>query len=110
MTDGLSEGCNQLIKEGAELIISVDTFIKEYFEGVQIVNVRKKEDRGRLLSKKEREVYNCIDYYPKNLNQLMEELNGLQSVTEIMNYLLSLEIKKYIVRVATNSYIVRDGV
>jgi len=109
MTDGLSEGCNQLIKEGAQLMLSVDSFIKEYFEDRVIIDKIKEEEILRNLSKGEREVYQCMDYYPKNLNQVIEELLGKQNITEIMNHLLSLEIKKYILRVAINSYVIRGG-
>lgn len=108
MTDGLSEGCNELIKEGAEVLVSVEEFIKEYFEGIQVVNVNKKEELSKFLDENEREVYRCIDYYPKSLNDIVEELNGIKDISEIMEALLFLEIKKYILRVATNSYILRD--
>ncbi len=109
ITDGLSEGCNQLIKEGAEVIASISDFMKEFLAGKPFVDEIEKADKGKSLTIEERKVYNCIDYYPKNINEIAEELGDEESVSEIMKILLSLEIKKYIVRIAMNSYVLRDS-
>lgn len=87
--DELSEGCNELISQGAGMILSVDSFLKSLFSDY------KKENRklsGKLaLAPGEKLVYSSLDLHSKTLWEL-EDCTAL-SLAELGEVLMSLELK-----------------
>lgn len=101
--DPLSEGCNQLIRDGAGLLLSPEDIL-EYFEisSLKLLTVHEKSQKG--LAKKAKMLYSCLDLQPKHLEQLAAE-SGC-SVSECMSILLDLELRGFIIE-TTNQYYVK---
>ena len=105
ITDGLSEGCNQLINEGARVITSIDGFINEFLTDQRYLSGVMTYEHKYFANKTEEEIYELIDYQPKNLNMLIDDLEEKHGMAEIMEQLISLEMKGYIKRIGANSYV-----
>ncbi len=71
-TDALSYGCNNLIRQGAGIILSVEEFLEE----LDIVRIqRQKIDKKRKLrlAKEESLVYSCLSVEAKSMEQIVQE-------------------------------------
>lgn len=71
-TDALSYGCNNLIRQGAGMILSVEEFLAE----LDIVRIqRQKIDKKQklCLAKEESLVYSCLSVEAKSMEQIVEE-------------------------------------
>ena len=101
VTDPLSTGCNQLISDGAAVILDPNSVL-EYFklQHGKILRVHEKNKNG--LAKKEKMVYSCLDLQPKNLEEIVS-ISGL-SVSECMSALLELEFKGLILQTSHQYY------
>lgn len=102
--DGLSEGCNNLIKQGAFLVTSPEEILDFY----GIINKKKTENDTNInffLETEEKMVYANLSCEPKHLNVLAEELN-LEPV-EVMKCILSLG-KHRLVKEIGNHYYIRN--
>lgn len=77
ITDNLSSGCNGLIAQGAGIICSVEQFIQDITElptesgKLRTISVGKQI----LLEKEESLVYSCFDFYPKSIDEVLNEIN-----------------------------------
>lgn len=72
ITDGLSGGTNRLIRQGAYPVVSVEELLRDLRIGSE--KIAEKTDAQKItLAKDEMVVYSCLDFVPKNLEQLMEE-------------------------------------
>jgi len=110
--DRLSEGCNNLIKLGAQVI----TEPKDAYENLRIiqynndkvVNDNKNRQSDSLpnnitLACQEKMVYSCVDLFPKSINSIIED-TGLD-IKVITNVLLNLELRNYIREISKNNYV-----
>jgi len=110
--DRLSEGCNNLIKLGAQVI----TEPKDAYENLRIiqynndkvVNDNKNMQSDSLpnnitLACQEKMVYSCVDLFPKSINSVIED-TGLD-IKVITNVLLNLELRNYIREISKNNYV-----
>ncbi|MEG0793821.1 MAG: DNA-processing protein DprA [Lachnospiraceae bacterium] len=98
----LSKGCNQLIKDGAGVLLSPEDLLKElhffcekkmeYLKGNKI-----------MLETTENMVYSRLCLQPKNVNQLIEELEI--PIPSLMNALISLELMGLIKEITKNYYV-----
>ncbi|MEG0109247.1 MAG: DNA-processing protein DprA, partial [Lachnospiraceae bacterium] len=98
----LSKGCNQLIKEGAGILLSPEDLLNdlhifcekkmEYLKGNKI-----------MLETTENMVYSRLCLQPKNVNQLIEEIE--LTIPSLMNALISLELKGLIKEITKNYYV-----
>lgn len=102
ISDSLSQGCNQLIQTGANVLIS-PTDIIEYLGMKSEKLLRVEEKNINMLAKKEKIVYSCLDLSEKCLEQIISDA-GL-SVNECMNILLDLEIKGFVARTTGHYYV-----
>lgn len=98
----LSLGCNQLIRQGAGILISPEMLLEELGISNQILQEKKKEAK-KALESLENLVYSSVVLYPTNLGQIIEE-TGLEP-QEVLEILVSLEIKGYIKEISKNYYV-----
>lgn len=102
VNSNLSKGCNQLIKQGAGIVISVEDFMEELhiFHSEELENIKENKI---LLERDEFLVYTCLDLYPKSLETLVSETPF--SISELMHIIFNLELKGYIQEISKNYYV-----
>ena len=98
----LSRGCNQLIRQGAGILISPEILLEELdvWTGVERIKTDKNK---KVLESPENLVYSCLGLYPKNVDQLIEETK--MSAKEVLELLVTLELEGYAREVSKNYYI-----
>lgn len=102
VNSGLSEGCNQLIRQGAGILLSPEILLEEI--GIHVVPGNKNSDKNKkMLESPENMVYSCVGLYPKSISQLLEETR-LES-EELLQRLVSLELQGFIREISKNYYI-----
>ena len=101
ITDPLSAGCNRLLREGANPLLSPDDVL-EYFSMAydKMLRVHEKNENG--LAKKEKMVYSCLDLHPRSLEEIVMK-SGL-SIGECMDILIKLEYQGYILQTSYQYY------
>ena len=101
LDDTLSQGCNRLIKNGANLLMSPED-ITDFlgFFGQKILRFDKIENLG--LEKEEKMVYSCLDLHPKHLEAIVVE-TGL-GASCCMAALVHLETLGVAAKIAGNYY------
>lgn len=102
VTDELSKGCNQLIRQGAGIVTSPDDIL-EYFQLGRWKMPKLQEKNVLGLAKNEKMVYSCLNLQPKFIDQVVKD-SGL-SLGECMTLLLELELKGYIAQPAGHYYV-----
>ena len=100
--ESLSEGCNELISQGANLFLSSESFLRAFFPEKTRQKKWRKEDL--TLAPAEKLVYSSFDLHSKTLWELAE-CTGL-SLSELGSSLLSLEEKGYIRETGQNTFAV----
>ena len=98
--DELSAGCNMLISQGADIILSVDWFEETVFP--EYKNRKKQLSDDFTLAPAEKLVYSSLDFYSKSVWE-MEELTMLP-LAELAGSLLSLEQKGLVKETRHNYY------
>lgn len=101
VTSQLSRGCHQLIRQGAGILISPEDLLLELEIGGR-GTVQKSDKNKKTLENRENVVYSCFDFFPKGISQLIEETGFC--VSELLQILISLELKGYIREVSKNYY------
>jgi len=101
ITDSLSQGCNELIRQGAGMVTSPEDIL-EFFQIHMGKRLRLHEKNENGLAKKEKMVYSCLDLQPKFIDRIVEE-SGL-SLGECLTLLLELELKGRIIQTASHYY------
>lgn len=104
--DTLSQGTNQLIRQGAGIFLSIEDFQKEMNIFIDSMKTSK-EKQKIVLAKLERLVYHCLGLNPKNLEELILD-TGL-SFAELIENLESLREKGCILEVYKNYFIRSDS-
>ncbi len=106
VNSALSFGCNRLIKQGAGILLSPEDLLEElHISGDECV--KNKLKNKIMLESQENMVYSCLGLYPKNVNQIMEETD--MQISELMNQLISLQLKGYIEEISKNYYVRKTG-
>ena len=104
ITDPLSQGCNQLIKQGAGIVKSVEDFLVDL--DILTENVYVQMDfRKNVLEKDERLVYSLTDFRPLSLSSLMEKTG--YSITKLLIILEKLKEMGLIKEIHANHYVRR---
>jgi len=102
VTDSLSQGCNQLIKQGAGIVQSVEDFLRDL--DILTENTYVQMDFSKnLLEKDERLVYSVTDFRPVGLGALVEKTN--LPITRLMEIIEKLERMGMIKETFTNYYV-----
>ena len=98
----LSLGCNKLIKQGAEILISPEELLLDL--GIAGTTLpQKSELMKNLLETPEKLVYSCLDLYPQNLDVLIQKTQ--MSVPVLLNILMKLELMGYVKEISKNYYV-----
>lgn len=98
----LSKGCHNLIRQGAGILLSP----KELLEELGIFHKKKMKNATEneiLLESPEKLVYSCLDFYPKSLNQMIEETGF--TISAMMQIIMNLEFKGLIKEISKNYYV-----
>ena len=96
ISDKMSEGCNKLIKSGANMITSVGDVIEDiYVEASDNPNISVRKDLAKL--------YACVEDTPKSTDQIMQS-SGL-SLEETLNQLMQLQMLGLVKEVSTGLYV-----
>ena len=106
VTSKLSQGCHQLIRQGAGILTSPEDLLIEFGFGSKKPEQKpeQKSDKiEKVLENHENVVYSCLDLFPKGLDQLSAE-TGI-GIRDLLDWLISLELKGYIREISKNYYI-----
>lgn len=102
VTSPLSQGCHQLIRQGAGILVSPEELLKEL--DIQMGKLRGNEKKNKKeLETTENLVYSCLDLFPKSISELIKS-TGISS-GELLQILTGLEIKGLIKEISKNYYI-----
>lgn len=102
--DELSEGCNNLIKQGAFLVTAPEEIV-EFYGIVYEKNTQIFRNINIFLESEEKMVYASLSLEPKHLNVLAEELN--MDSAEVMRYLFSLQ-RNHLIKEIGNHYYIKN--
>ncbi len=122
ITDRLSDGCNRLLQQGANVLLSPYDFMEEMLqryqgvltkpvEGHVGVNTVEGNNKGNEeMSKELRCIYETLDFYPRSIKQILERLPGdMQSdPMKINTFLMRLCLKQMAIQVSPG-YFSRKG-
>ena len=97
----LSEGCNNLIKQGAKIVTSAQDILED-FNYNYLSSSDNKLEKIKLLEKKEKIVYANLSHSPKHMNDIAGETNT--SIDELSVILLKLELKNLVKEIRKNYY------
>ena len=102
VNSALSRGCNQLIKQGAGILLSPEELLEEL--GISYLVSKKNEKQKKLtLETEENIVYSCLGFQPQNLEQLIQATK--YSVAQLLDILMSLELRGLIKEISKNYYV-----
>lgn len=102
VSDVLSFGCNNLIKQGAKLVTNTNDILEDFNINCEN-NIKELKKNDKLLETREKMVYACVSFIPKHINDIANEANI--SIVELASILLILEFKNYIRQIRKNYYI-----
>ena len=102
--DGLSEGCNRLIQTGAFLIQDTEDILRILGIFGKVCE-KKQKNPPESLADLEKTVYSCLDLVPKHLEEVVLQTGA--ELPLVMEALLNLELKGFIVRAGVNEYVKR---
>lgn len=116
-TDALSYGCNNLIKQGATIILSPEDLLRELQGGLIPIEEDRQLSFPLLLSPMEQLVYQYVDFAPKSLETIYTQIQQyqnsdkelekaeLRNLSNLMSVLLDMTMKGYLIMCGANSYI-----
>ena len=100
--DSLSQGCNELIRQGAGILTGIEDFLMDF--NLFDKNVGEQLNFGKiLLEKDETLVYSLLDFAPVGLGTLTQK--SPYTLLELLAILERLEQKGFIKEVIPNCYI-----
>lgn len=102
VTSQLSKGCNRLIKQGADILISPE----ELLEDLGIFHNQRMENQAKskiVLESTEKLVYSCLEFEPRSLGVLLERTNLQISI--LLDNLVALQLKGYVREISKNYYV-----
>lgn len=116
--DALSAGCNQLIRQGAGMLISPEEFLSEYLQSISdkeeyknfftntLSNASLNNKKIVFSSAKEKTIYESLDYNSKSIDEIMFEVctHFAISLPDLMSHLTNLCIRGLIESVSGTNY------
>lgn len=101
ITDQLSRGCNLLIQQGAGIALSpADILAALGIKREKKLMINSAAVKG--LSIEERQVYDCLEYSPRHIDQIAWECKW--NISDCMRILLALELNGLILQTDSNFY------
>ncbi|RDU22442.1 DNA-processing protein DprA [Anaerosacchariphilus polymeriproducens] len=106
INDALSQGCNELIKQGAGIVTSFQDILDVF--GVKsekkcLENIKNQLNTNLALEKKQLIVYSCLSLEPKSIETIIQEVN--LSIPELTNIIVTLQMMGLIYEPARNYYV-----
>ncbi|MCP1101763.1 DNA processing protein [Aequitasia blattaphilus] len=102
ITSPLSEGCNNLIQEGANIFLSVEKLMEEMKINGKISDGNSKQNK-KTLERTEFLLYSCLDFFPKNLEELVKVTK--LDIGEVLKGLIELELEGIVKEISKNYYV-----
>lgn len=103
--DEVSKGCNQLIKSGAEMVLSPEDILDYYH--IKRDNGKKNGTKNFKFQNEDEEiVFGVLGREPKHINEIV--VDTCFSVNKVTGTLLALELKGFIKQIVKNYYILAD--
>jgi len=103
ITDPMSEGCNQMIADGAGILLDPDAFLNSWYACLPSGQDAPKSETSVLFASLEaRTVYQALDYVPKTLSQIAMECFMEEKDTEIL--LTEMELTGLAIQVSKDYY------
>ncbi len=123
LTDRLSDGCNRLIKQGAEVCLSPESFYEEILrlrenkkgkgikpgirrqreEASRMEKAEDDKDAGKRLTEELHTVYRAVDFYPKTAEEIGRALPE-QYRGQMISYLMRLCMEEMIIQVSPGHF------
>lgn len=100
--DSLSEGCLDLLKQGAELVNSPKDII-DNFHLQEMMNIQKIARVPIALDMKEKRIYSVLTLEPKHIDQILCDTNMV--MTQVISILVKMELDGYVRQPVKNYYI-----
>ncbi len=98
----LSQGCNELIRQGAGILVSPQKLLEEI--GIWDANsLQNQQQKKLLLETTENIVYSCLDFHPQNLEALISRTR--LPVADLLDALISLELQGFTKEISKNYYV-----
>lgn len=106
VTSALSQGCNALIKQGADILISPEELLLDM--GILVNKIANNSpaisDKNEItLETPENMVYSCLDLCPKNLTQVTNEVK--LDPGRVLEILTELQLRGWIKEVSRHFYV-----
>ena len=102
--DGLSAGCNELIRDGAKIVCDPDDILSEFsLKLKQNAPVKQNQKNKIVLETQDKIVYACLDLEPKHIEQLIMRTELPQD--KLLLCLMRLELLGVIRQPVKNYYI-----
>lgn len=109
LTDRLSDGCNRMLKDGAQIFLSPKEFLEELSMryGTKLAQNKIASDiilpEGKNLSEQELMVYQALDLYPMPVEKVLEKLQrkkgaSVPELSEVMIILMGLCVRGVVVQ------------
>lgn len=106
LEDSLSEGCNELIFQGAGIAVSPERMLES------IGKTPKKSDNlgdvvQNVLARDENLVYSCLSLHPQGLENLCKETK--MSVDTVMEAVMRLQLRGLVQEIGRNRYVLKKS-
>ena len=102
--DRLSEGCNEIIKDGGKLVTDPEDVLIEFHMKLSGNRRKSRNQKNKIvLERQEKIVYACLDLEPRHMEQLI--LMTKLSRDVLMSTLVRLEMLGYIRQPVKNYYV-----
>jgi len=102
--DRLSEGCNEIIKEGAKIVTNPEDILSEFHLKLQKwLPEGMNQNEKIVLERQEKIVYACLDLEPRHIEQIVLSTGMLQE--DVLPVLMRLEMKGYVRQPVKNYYV-----
>lgn len=97
ITDSVSKGCNQLLKQGAGMIFSIEEFVQEICPQLQLKYKKQMDFMPANLSAEEKMILKIVDVTHRTIEEIYREIKkeyASITIVGLMELLLELQMKQ----------------
>lgn len=121
ITDRLSDGCNRLLKQGADVFISPEDFLQALWERWScgpVGHILKSEEAcwqwkpaagAEALEGVYREVYATLTIDPLTPQQLQSKLSASYSIAQLMSILMKLSVQGLVTQITPGHFVLKSS-